>query len=53
MLKETIIETVGTTKKAEEVLNWYKLVEKKIGGNKKFYIKIHPHAKGYQIVMVG
>jgi hypothetical protein len=53
MIKESIIETVATTKKAEEVLNWYRLVEKKLGGKKKFYIKVHPHAKGYHIVMVG
>ena len=53
MLKESIIETVGTMKKAEEVLNWYKLVETKLGGKKKFRIRAHPHAKGYQIIMNG
>jgi hypothetical protein len=53
MLKESTIETVGTLKKAEEVLNWYRLIEKKLGGKKKFRIRVHPHAKGYQIIMNG
>jgi hypothetical protein len=53
MLKESIIETVGTLKRAKEVLDQYQFIEKKLGGNKKFRIRAHPHAKGYQILMNG
>jgi hypothetical protein len=51
MIKEKIIETVGTSPKALEVVAWYRHVEKKLGGKKKFTFREHPYARGYQIIM--
>lgn len=53
MSKESIIETVGTLKKAGVVLEQYRDIEKKLGGKSKFRIRAHPYAKGYQILMNG
>jgi hypothetical protein len=53
VLKETKIETIGNKQKVENVLKWYKEVEKKLGGNKRYVIKKNPHAAGYFIVMIG
>jgi ribosomal protein L7Ae-like RNA K-turn-binding protein len=50
MMKEKIIETVSTQKKAGSLLKWYREVEKRIKGNKKFVIKAN--GTKFSIVMI-